>query len=285
VFSKVREATGGRLRICFNGGGPIAKDTLRFISVAIGPLISGYGLTETAAMGAVQDPLWWDPSSLGEMPGCIEMKLVDFPDAGYHATNNPPQGEIWIRGNSVTSGYLDLDQETKESFSEDGWFKTGDIGEWAPNGQIRIIDRKKNLVKTINGEYIALEKLESVYRSDGVVLNICVYADTSKAKPIAIIVPVEAELKKIAEQNGIKLEHLDELAHDDKLNTIVLKQLQTTGRGAGLKGIEIIEGVVIANEEWTPQNGYITSAQKLNRKQILNRYQKEVDHSYKKAGS
>jgi long-chain acyl-CoA synthetase len=98
------------------------------------------------------------------------------------------------------------------------------------------------------------------------------------------------------------LEHLDELARDDKLNTIVLKQLQTTGRGAGLKGIEIIEGVVISNEEWTPQNvrllnsatsnsaanhlqGYITSAQKLNRKQILNRYQKEVDHSYKKAGS
>jgi long-chain acyl-CoA synthetase len=159
VFSKVREATGGKLRVCFNGGGPIAKDTLRFISMAIAPLISGYGLTETAAMGAVQDPLWWDPDALGELPGSIEMKLVDFPDAGYYASNNPPQGEIWIRGHSVTPGYLNLETETKEAFTDDGWFKTGDIGEWAPNGHIRIIDRKKNLVKTLNGEYIALEKV------------------------------------------------------------------------------------------------------------------------------
>jgi long-chain acyl-CoA synthetase len=159
VFSKVRAATGGKVRICFNGGGPISKDTIRFISSAVGPLISGYGLTETAAMGAIQDPLWFDPESLGEMPGCIEMKLVDFPDAGYFAKNNPQQGEIGIRGNSVTSGYLDNEEETKAAFTEDGWFKTGDIGEWSPNGQIRIIDRKKNLVKTINGEYIALEKV------------------------------------------------------------------------------------------------------------------------------
>jgi long-subunit acyl-CoA synthetase (AMP-forming) len=109
-------------------------------------------------MGAVQDPLTWYPDALGELPGSIEMKLVDFPDAGYHATNNPPQGEIWIRGNSVTSGYLDLEKENAEAFTEDGWFKTGDIGEWDKNGQIKIIDRKKNLVKTLNGEYIALEK-------------------------------------------------------------------------------------------------------------------------------
>jgi long-chain acyl-CoA synthetase len=159
VFSKVREATGGKLRICFNGGGPISKDTLRFISMAIAPLISGYGLTETCAMGAVQDPLSWYPEALGDLPGCIEMKLVDFPDAGYFAASTPPQGEIWIRGTSVTSGYLDLESENKEAFSEDGWFKTGDIGEWDPNGQIKIIDRKKNLVKTSNGEYIALEKV------------------------------------------------------------------------------------------------------------------------------
>jgi long-chain acyl-CoA synthetase len=253
VFSKVREATGGKLRICFNGGGPISKDTLRFISMAIGPLISGYGLTETAAMGAVQDPLAWYPDALGDLPGCIEMKLVDFPDAGYHAASNPPQGEIWIRGGSVTSGYLDLPQENEEAFSADGWFKTGDIGEWDPNGQIKIIDRKKNLVKTINGEYIALEKLESVYRSDGVVQNLCVYADQNKTKPIAIIVPLEPALKKLAAEHGITGEHED-LCKNDKLNSVVLKQLQETGRGGKLKGIEIIEGVVMGPEEWTPQN-------------------------------
>lgn len=96
---------------------------------------------------------------MGEIPGSVEVKLVDFPDAGYHAKNNPPQGEIWIRGPPVTGGYLDLEKETKESFTDDGWFKTGDIGEFDSKGQLRIIDRKKNLVKTLNGEYIALEKV------------------------------------------------------------------------------------------------------------------------------
>ena len=111
------------------------------------------------SMGALNDPESWTDSALGEMPGSVEVKLVDFPDAGYFSTNNPPQGEIWIRGDSVTDGYLDLEQETKEAFTSDGWFKTGDIGEFNANGHLRIIDRKKNLVKTQNGEYIALEKV------------------------------------------------------------------------------------------------------------------------------
>lgn len=110
-------------------------------------------------MGALMDPMSWSDEVLGELPACIEVKLVDFPDAGYYAKNDPPQGEIWIRGGSVTDGYLELEQETKESFTDDGWFKTGDIGEWSPKGELKIIDRKKNLVKTLNGEYIALEKV------------------------------------------------------------------------------------------------------------------------------
>ena len=163
VFSKVKEATGGRLRICLNGGGPVAQDTQRFISMTIAPMIIGYGLTETCAMGAVMDPLAWTDNALGSMTGSIEVKLVDFPDAGYFATNNPPQGEIWIRGPPVADGYLDLEEETKESFTADGWFKTGDVGEFDKDGNMRIIDRKKNLVKTLNGEYIALEKVDFCY--------------------------------------------------------------------------------------------------------------------------
>ena len=159
VFSKIKDATGGRLRICMNGGGPISKDTQRFISVAIAPMISGYGLTETAAMGVIMDPLSFTTEALGEITGAVEVKLVDFADAGYYSTNSPPQGEIWIRGDSITDGYLDLEKETKEAFTDDGWFKTGDIGEFDRLGQLQIIDRKKNLVKTLNGEYIALEKV------------------------------------------------------------------------------------------------------------------------------
>ena len=254
VFKKIQEATGGRLRICMNGGGPIAKDTQRFISMAIAPMISGYGLTETAAMGALMDPLAWTDNALGELPGCIEIKLVDFPDAGYHATNKPPQGEIWIRGPSVTSGYIDLEKETKESFTDDGWFKSGDIGEFDSAGQLRIIDRKKNLVKMAHGEYIALEKLESVYRSCPVVGNICVHAAQDKNKPIAIVVPAEPALKQLASENGIKGEGLEDMCHDEKVNGAVLREMQSAGKKGGLTGIEMIEGVVLSDEEWTPQN-------------------------------
>lgn len=131
---------------------------------------------------------------------------------------------------------------------------TGDIGEFDRNGHLNIIDRKKNLVKTLNGEYIALEKLESVYRSSPVVGNICVYAAEDQDKPVAVIVPVEAVLKKVAHEHGIKGDTLESLVHDEKLNSIVLQQLQAAGRAGGLRGIEIINGVVLSDDEWTPQN-------------------------------
>ena len=316
VFKKVKEATGGRLRICMNGGGPIAKETQRFISMAITPMIGGYGLTETCAMGALTDPLEWTDDALGDIPACIEIKLVDFPDAGYYATNAQPQGEIWIRGPPVISGYHENEQETREALTPDGWFKTGDIGEWDRNGHLKIIDRKKNLVKTLNGEYIALEKvfsisllylsrsfymfldhpeasllihasrsqLESIYRSADFVANICVYAQSDKAKPIAIIVPAEPALKKLAAEAGIQGQGLEDLVHNEKLQATVLRELQTAGRKGGLAGIEIIEGVVLADEEWNPQNGLTTSAQKINRRGILEKYKKGVERAYSSSG-
>ncbi|GAD95972.1 AMP-binding enzyme (Fum16), putative, partial [Paecilomyces variotii No. 5] len=254
VFKKLKEATGGRLRITMNGGGPISKETQKFLSMAIAPMISGYGLTETSAMGALNDPLAWNPDALGDIPASIEVKLVDFEDAGYFTKNDPPQGEIFIRGGSVTSGYWQDEEETKSAITEDGWFMTGDIGEFDKYGHLKIIDRKKNLVKTLNGEYIALEKLESVYRSAPVVANICVYAAQDQVKPIAIIVPVEATLQKIAKENGIEGGTVETLVHNEKLKSIVLKTLQAAGRAGGLKGIEIVDGVVMSDEEWNPHN-------------------------------
>ncbi|KAL4914732.1 hypothetical protein BDW62DRAFT_189983 [Aspergillus aurantiobrunneus] len=282
IFRKLKDATGGRLRIIMNGGGPVSKETQQFLSMAIAPMIGGYGLTETSAMGALNDPGAWNPNVLGEPPACIEVKLVDFPDAGYFTKNSPPQGEIWIRGGSVSTHYFKNEEETKKAYADGGWFMTGDIGEFDKNGHLRIIDRKKNLVKTLNGEYIALEKLESVYRSSPVVGNICVYAAQDQDKPIAIIVPVEVALKKIASENGIEGDSIETLVHNDKLKNIVLKQLQTAGRSSGLKGIEIINGVVLADEEWTPQNGYMTAAQKLQRRKITSKFQKEIDQAYAK---
>ncbi|EFQ33159.1 AMP-binding enzyme [Colletotrichum graminicola] len=281
VFKKLKEATGGRLKLCMNGGGPIAKETQQFISMAIAPMIIGYGLTETTAMGCIMNPLEFNVNNMGAMPASVEIKLVDFAEAGYYATNKPnPQGEVWIRGPSVLEEYYENPKETKEALTEDGWFKTGDIGEFDSNGHLKLIDRKKNLVKTLNGEYIALEKLESIYRAAAVVANICVYADAKQAKPIAIIVPAEPALIKLAESIGVKGNNLEELVHDKKLRSAVLKELQNAGRSGGLSGIEIIEGVVMSDEEWTPQNDLVTAAQKLQRKKILEKYKDEVAKAY-----
>lgn len=278
IFKKVKEATGGRLRIMMYGGGPIAKETQRFLSMVICPMICGYGLTETSAMGTLTDPGEWTIETNGTIVGSVEIKLVDYPEAGYFTKNDPEQGEIWIKGDSVTAGYYDNDKETAEAF-KDGWFMTGDIGEWTKEGHLRIIDRKKNLVKTQNGEYIALEKLESIYRSVTVVQNICVYADQTKTKPIAIIVPVEGVLKKLAAEIKIEGEYTD-IVHNPKLRSAVLKQMHETGKKAGLAGIELVEGVVLSAEEWLPENNMVTSAQKLNRRGILEKYKAEIEEVY-----
>jgi long-chain acyl-CoA synthetase len=280
IFKKLKDATGGRLKFCMNGGGPISKETQRFISMTICPMIGGYGLTETTGMGAILDPTHWTDKAIGELPASIEIKLVDFPEAGYFSTNKPPQGEVWIRGPPVMTEYFENEQETKANITDDGWFKTGDIGEFDQHGLLKIIDRKKNLVKTQNGEYIALEKLESIYRSSKVVANICVYASPDQVKPIAIVSPLEPALKKLASQNGISGDTVEELCANKKMRSIVLKELQTAGKEGGLVGIEIVDGVVLSDEEWTPINGYVTAAQKIQRKTILSKYQKEVDATY-----
>lgn len=198
VFKKIKDATGGRLKICLNGGGPVAKDTQRFISYAIAPMLSGYGLTETTGMGALMDPLHWTDNALGDIPSSLEVKLVDFPDAGYYAKNNPPQGEIWLRGDSVIDGYYENEKETEQAITSDGWFKTGDIGEWDKNGHLKLIDRKKNLVKTLNGEYIALEKVSLIihkvrYKSD----RIFVFSSLSRSTDLLRLWPTSARMLQL----------------------------------------------------------------------------------------
>lgn len=212
-----------------------------------------FSVTTKNSSCAIMPPAQWTTNSTGAPLPSLTMKLVDVPDAGYFSTNNPPQGEIWLNGPAVTSGYLNRDKETKESFTDDGWFMSGDIGQWMPNGHIAIIDRKKNLVKTLNGEYIALEKLESTYRACNVVSNICVYADQNQVKPIAIIVPAEPALKKLASSKGVSGD-LEELIHDDKIKAAVRDELIATARKGGLGGIELVQAVVLTDEEWTPQN-------------------------------
>jgi long-chain acyl-CoA synthetase len=254
VFDKVRAATGGRLRICMSGGGPLSRHTQKFVFTAICPLIIGYGLTETAGMGALNDPRALTFSAHGDIEASVEEKLIDFPEAGYLTSNDPPQGELCIRGPSVMTGYFENTQKTEIVLSDDGWFMTGDIAEFDKHGHLKIIDRKKNLIKTLNGEYIALEKLEAFYITSPLVANICFYAAEDQSRPVAIIAPSVAALLKLSNENGIKDHDFESLVDSAKLNPIILKEIQRTGRQGLLAPFEIIDRIVLDKDEWTPQN-------------------------------
>jgi long-chain acyl-CoA synthetase len=130
------------------------------------------------------------------------------------------------------------------------------------------------------GSFANRKQLESVYRSTPVVQNILVYADEKQTKPVAIIMPNEPNLKSLAKAHGIPGDHLEELVHNQKLTSLVLQELLAQGKKGGLGGIELLQGVVMTDEEWTPQNGLVTSAQKLNRKGIVKAHEKEIERAY-----
>lgn len=276
VFKKIKDATGGRVRYLMNGGAALANPTHEFMTTLIAPLLIGYGLTETNANVSLMHPRSFAIGDQGELDYSVTVKLIDVPDAGYYAKDG--KGELLVKGGPVSPYYYKNEKETKEAYTDDGWFKTGDIAEWTPTGHIKIIDRRKNLVKTLHGEYIALERLESVYRTNKYVSNICVYADQFQAKPMAIIVPMEKSVHELCKELGIDAH--EDVAHDKKIVNAIYQSLLETGRENGFKGVELLEGVVISKVEWSPQNGFLTSAQKLQRKKILQDNKEEVAKVY-----
>ncbi|CAO3700481.1 unnamed protein product [Rhizopus stolonifer] len=278
VFKTVRKQLGGRLRYCLSGGAPLAAETQRFLSLTVCPILAGYGMTESCGMCAIMAPEQWSLKEVGAPVPCVEVKLVDQPELGYLSSNKPrAQGEIWIRGPSITSGYYKCEDLTKEAITDDGWLKTGDIGEWTERGTLSIIDRVKNLVKTSNGEYIALEKLESTYKSSPLVENLCVYADSLYPRPVALLVPIAKSFEAFLDQEaGIKDNDWEALCSNEQARRVILKALQGQAKEAGLRGAEIIHDVWICKDLWSPEMGLLTAAQKLKRKDINAMYEKEL---------
>ncbi|CAO3607768.1 unnamed protein product [Cunninghamella blakesleeana] len=278
VFKTVKQQLGGRMRYGLSGGAPLSIETQRFLSLSLCPIVTGYGLTESCGMCTLMSPDFFEYTGQSGAPvPSVEVKLVDVPEAGYFAINQPkPQGEIWIRGHSITSGYYKQEEVTKESITSDGWLKTGDIGEWNENGTLTIIDRKKNLIKLSNGEYIALEKLESKYKSSVLVENICVYADPLCRRPVALINAVEKQLKTLAKEENWESDDWEKLCKSVDVRRKVLNILQLQGKKSGLQGTEIIGDVYICSELWTTEMGLLTAAQKLKRHDIKNKFKDEI---------
>lgn len=255
IFGQVRHMTGGRLRFIINGASGISKETAHFLSMIMAPMVTGYGLTETCGNGALGSPQQFTLSgSCGPVTPAIECKLVSIPDLNYSTSTTPPQGEIWLRGKPVLKEYYKNPEETAKAVTPDGWFKTGDIGEFDNVGHLKIIDRVKNLVKLQGGEYIALEKLESVYRSARAVQNLMVHGDSEHPRPLAIIFVNEPVLKEIAGELGVTAQLDRDLLSNATVKDAVLKDLLAQAKGAGLSGLEMVSGVVLTDEEWTPQN-------------------------------
>ncbi|KAF9257898.1 long-chain-fatty-acid-CoA-ligase [Marasmius fiardii PR-910] len=285
VLSGVRAATGGRLRIALSGGAALSRETQLFLDKALVTMLQGYGMTESCGMCAIMPPelmVGGKYGSVGLPVPSTEIKLLDVPEAGYTSSNNPPQGEVCIRGPSVSKGYFKRDDLNNDEtiFTKDGWMRTGDVGQWNPDGTVSLIDRVKNLVKLQGGEYIALEKLESTYKSCNLVGNLCVHATPDAKQPIAIIIPHEQHLRHAlnGDQSG---RPLADLCHDEKVAALVLKECNAVGKKNGFKPLEILSAVILTPEEWTPENGMVTAAQKIQRKKIAEAFHKEIEDAYK----
>lgn len=278
VFKAVREQTGGRLRYALSGGAALSLATHKFLNNALVTIIQGYGMTESSAMCAILTPDYFKYGCVGCPMPSVEVKLCDIPEAGYYSSNNPPQGEVMIRGASVTQGYFKRPDLTAEAITEDGWLKTGDVGEWNADGTLNLIDRKKNLVKLAGGEYIAIERLESTYKSCNYVSNLCVIASSDANKPMAIVFPREETLRKALPELGLDSmshEELDVLCKQRKVREFIQSELLAVAKESDFAPMEQLQTVILIDEELP-----LTAAQKVQRKEVEHKYKDRIAAVY-----
>ncbi|KIM26596.1 hypothetical protein M408DRAFT_25303 [Serendipita vermifera MAFF 305830] len=292
IFSAVKDQTGGKLRFVLSGGAAISVETQEFLSMALVTVLQGYGLTESCGTVCILPPEFLTYGPVGIPCGGTEIKLIDVPEAGYKAQGKIQQGEILIRGPSITKGYFkrpDLNEDPTV-FTKDGWFRTGDVGQWNEDGTMSIIDRVKNLVKLSGGEYIALERLETTYKTSSLVANACVHATSESKQPIIIVFPHEVHLRDaIKSSNAPNLPSADsdlhKLCDSPAVQSLVFKDLLNVAKKNGFKSIETVQGVVLGADEWTTESGYVTAAQKVQRKNVEKGFKDQIAACYKAAGN
>ncbi|KAL6968665.1 Long-chain-fatty-acid--CoA ligase 2 (Long-chain acyl-CoA synthetase 2) (Fatty acid activator 2) [Sarracenia purpurea var. burkii] len=280
AFRKVKNRLGGRIRLIVSGSAPISSEVEEFLRVtSCAFVLQGYGLTETVGLSSISYPD--DMSLLGTVGSVFvysELRLEEVPEMGYDPLGNPSRGEICVRGKSVFAGYYKNPELTREAI-KDGWFHTGDIGEILPNGALKIIDRKKNLIKLSQGEYVALEYLEKVYSITSIVEDIWVYGNSFKSMLVAVVVPHEENTKRWALQNG-EGGSLIELCALKKLQDYVILELKSTAERNKLRGFEYIKGVILEPRPLDVEKELVTPTLKKRRDKLLARYKGKIDALY-----
>lgn len=264
IFNKMKAALGGRVNIILSGGAPLSPEIGEFLKVAFGcPIIEGFGLTETCACGTIQRPE--DPASgnVGGPVGSIEIKLVDIPEMNYTTQDKndhgevTPRGEICLRGPTVFKGYYKDKKETEAVIDSEGWFHTGDVGRMNPDGSFSIIDRKKNIFKLAQGEYIAPEKIENVYLTCKYVTEAFVYGDSKESTLVGILVPNKDHFMELAKKLGEEGDY-ETVLKSKKVKDAVLKELLDCGKEHGLHSFEQVKAIAfdatsfILNQLCTP---------------------------------
>ncbi|KAI6187785.1 AMP-binding domain-containing protein [Aphelenchoides besseyi] len=282
AFNRIGKLLGGNLRYVLSGGAALNPETQRFMNICFCcPVVQGYGLTETCGGATLADEFDLSTGSVGPPLRCCEIRLREWAEANYSPNNEVPQGEILINGDNVALGYYKNEEKTKEDFIKlDGkrYFATGDIGEFRSDGSLRIIDRKKDLIKLAHGEYVSLAKAETTLLTNPNVDNICVYGDQHRDYLIALVVPNQKNVEKMAHDNGIT-GSWEEMCKNKKLAQILCKELTSFVAGK-LNKQEIPQKCVLCHEPWTPASGLLTEALKLKRKQIEKAFEAEIKSLY-----
>ncbi|KAM9789867.1 fatty acid CoA ligase Acsl3-like [Neosynchiropus ocellatus] len=285
VFKRVRALLGGETRLLLSGGAPLSAATQRFMNICMCcPVGQGYGLTETCGAGTISEVWDYSTGRVGAPLICSEISLKNWEEGGYYSTDKPnPRGEILLGGPNVTMGYYKNESKNREDFFVDEkgqrWFCTGDIGEIHPDGCLKIIDRKKDLVKLQAGEYVSLGKVEAVLKNCPLIDNICAYANSDQSYVISFVVPNQKQLMALAEQMQIKATW-EELCNHPQIEKEVLRIITEAAVSAKLERFEIPKKIRLSAEPWTPETGLVTDAFKLKRRELKTHYQEDIERMY-----
>ena len=264
VYSKVREAFGGRVKVFVSGGAPLGIDLANwFASMGIA-LWEGYGLTETSPLIALNTPVSQRLGTVGKILSNLDLRLAD-------------DGELLVRGPSIFVGYWEKPAANAEAFDADGWFHTGDIGQIDADGFLTITDRKKELLKTSGGKLVAPQPIENKLKNHLLVAQAALVGDKHKFVSV-LISPNFAALEDWARQHEIAFADRAELVADSR----VIAQYAGIVRAvnASLANFESLKRFRVVADEWTQESGELTPSMKLKRRALMERYAVEIDGLY-----